>query len=53
MSGQDHPTAQTVESFMKKLIIIEEKPVHMHGAQDTARQKQIYDALQQVCEANT
>jgi hypothetical protein len=39
-----------VNNFLKKVIQIEEEPTFMRGAQETARRKKIYDALNEICE---
>ena len=47
------PSPVLVESFLKKVIGIEEQPAFLHGAQETARQKKIYEALNKICETET
>ena len=48
MSKQIDP--ELVSEFLKKVIHIQEEPVFMRGAQETARRKKIYELLNKICE---
>ena len=41
---------ELASEFLKKVIHIQEEPVFMSGAQETARRKKIYELLNRICE---